>query len=1092
MPARLMFNGRAKRLIFLTPQYFVIFLFFGIQLSILPSLLAHRSTTMFSHSPEYEARLARPFVPPSITLKQIHAAVPKHLLQKSTLRSAGYILRDVALCICLFTFAAFINTFATTGFYGAVPVTASWQIAWLRTALWLTYWWWQGLVFTSFFCIAHELGHGALFHSWYANNVAGFLLDTASALLSFNTRSRLISSTLQFILLPYFAWKLASQKAVGSMERDENYVPHLRSDFKLPPQERARTADYVEVFEETPIMTLFRMVVMQSCGWWLYLSTNVMGSKKYPEGTNHFSPYSPLFKKEQRHAIIISDIGIVMCTFLHHSDPSIPHYRGKEWTYLRGILATVDRPLLGWIGRFFFHNVSHDHIAHHFFSSVPFYNQPQVTEAIKTVLGDEYNYDSTNSFFALYRSFTECVFVEEEDDIVFYKNGQGVAAREVAEGVLVKSKKGLQTTASSMPEGSDSELTEGDLKHDPTAASHPGQSQICDLMSFSDLRSARKSKEARSFVKASDNAGHATPSHHESYNISSPAPDITDVGVAASPRNAMNLPSPGVDTTEPVVNLLVRGIPDTLEVRKSAESGRGLYAKDSFGVGSVLISLRPRVAVLSINNLDNHCSWCSNPAPDRGLKRCTRCRTVYYCDSNHDWPFHKNECDALQQWAAVAPSPDVSVPSDAVRCIGRILWNIQRKGLDSVWASELSTMQSHRASLQPSTFESHTHLAHSVVRYLGATSPEDLAPFGLSSAGDLVDVISRFTTNAFTLTSHTLTPIGVCYSPALALANHSCDPNAVIVFPHYSDDFLTEPNMQLISIKPVASGDQVFISYVDTTLPRDQRHAVLKETYNFVCKCTLCNKRAWIDPRASLYCPNLCGGVCPMPIEEDDLPRCSKCKAIVKNSDVVLDALRIGQEALDKATRVQFTDLTAVSTDPAKAKQLTTNLIPILTRAGLTPASHPLLAMMRVHQEMLLSSLPNSLTQEYLDQTIQTAAKYTSGLSETLPYGHPVRAIALVEFGKLLAVDEPSPPESGSGRPGYFPPSGPARLKMAYETLLRARNELLIGFGKENDGGRVGKELRDTIVRLEKELGVWTEGIRNALEDARAAQMTQK
>ena len=55
-----------------------------------------------------------------------------------------------------------------------------------------------------------------------------------------------------------------SQKAVGSMERDENYVPHLRSHYKLPPQERARYADYAEVFEETPIMTLFRMLVMQA------------------------------------------------------------------------------------------------------------------------------------------------------------------------------------------------------------------------------------------------------------------------------------------------------------------------------------------------------------------------------------------------------------------------------------------------------------------------------------------------------------------------------------------------------------------------------------------------------------------------------------------------------------------------------------------------------------------------------------------------------------------------------------------------------------------------------------------------------------
>lgn len=53
-----------------------------------------------------------------------------------------------------------------------------------------------------------------------------------------------------------------------------------------------------------------------------------------------------------------------MFTFLHHSDPTIPHYRKPAWTFFRGSIATVDRPLLGWMGRFFLLNISHDHVAH--------------------------------------------------------------------------------------------------------------------------------------------------------------------------------------------------------------------------------------------------------------------------------------------------------------------------------------------------------------------------------------------------------------------------------------------------------------------------------------------------------------------------------------------------------------------------------------------------------------------------------------------------------------------------------------------------------------------------------------------------------
>ena len=142
-----------------------------------------------------------------------------------------------------------------------------------------------------------------------------------------------------------------------------------------------------------------------------------------------------------------------MLTFLHHSDPTIPHYRGKEWSFLRGALATVDRPLLGWAGRFFLHNVRSYHdtysrndpscmeilgITWSYCSSLLFRNtflwisnqhsmdslivlicwlsdnQPQVTECIKTVLKDEYNYDSTvrtDSSLYSYCSDIRVVFV---------------------------------------------------------------------------------------------------------------------------------------------------------------------------------------------------------------------------------------------------------------------------------------------------------------------------------------------------------------------------------------------------------------------------------------------------------------------------------------------------------------------------------------------------------------------------------------------------------------------------------------------------------------------------------------------------------
>ncbi|KAF8635645.1 hypothetical protein AX15_000280 [Amanita polypyramis BW_CC] len=294
------------------------------------------------------------------------------------------------------------------------------------------------------FCHA-KAGHGALSSYPVVNAVLGMILHT-------------------FILTPYFAWRAthrAHHKATNSLERDETYIPQTRKDLKLPDGRIAVKMDYVQTLEDTPAYTLFKLFVRQFFGFQLYLLHNRKGNPRYPRMTSHYLPSSKLFKPGQRNSIIISNIAIgtmvallwiisyirgylflwkhywapwffahnwiVLFTYLQHSDPTIPYYRKDQWTFARGALATVDRPIFGWVGRFFLHNISSDHLAHHFFASVPFYNLPQVTEAIKPVLGDYYNYDSTPALYALWRSFTNCIFVEDEGNILFFRNRYGEA-----------------------------------------------------------------------------------------------------------------------------------------------------------------------------------------------------------------------------------------------------------------------------------------------------------------------------------------------------------------------------------------------------------------------------------------------------------------------------------------------------------------------------------------------------------------------------------------------------------------------------------------------------------------------------------------
>lgn len=164
-----------------------------------------------------------------------------------------------------------------------------------------------------------------------------------------------------------------------------------------------------EMIEDAPVSTLTRIIIQQVFGFPAYLISNITastGSLYRPQslkflGNSHFLPSSTLFRPEEAHLIIASDIGIaamigllyaatqvysfstvallylqayvwtnhwiVAITFLHHTHPSLPKYDPEAWTFLRGALATVDRNL-GFIVKHFLHNISDWHVIHHLFS----------------------------------------------------------------------------------------------------------------------------------------------------------------------------------------------------------------------------------------------------------------------------------------------------------------------------------------------------------------------------------------------------------------------------------------------------------------------------------------------------------------------------------------------------------------------------------------------------------------------------------------------------------------------------------------------------------------------------------------------------
>ncbi|CAK5272448.1 unnamed protein product [Mycena citricolor] len=394
------------------------------------------------------------------------------------------------------------------------------------------------------------------------------------------------------------------------------------------------------------------------------------------------------------------------------------------------------------------------------------------------------------------------------------------------------------------------------------------------------------------------------------------------------------------------------------------------------------------------------------------------------------------------------------------------------KAAQSIWVREVDGLSFAPPATAPSDKQAqekqslHTHLALALVHFMGVQTPAELAAMGFGSGRDLAEFVGKFTTNTFALTDETLAPLGACVSPTVALLNHSCEPNAVVVFP------TGDGEMHVIALRNIQAGEEILTSYIDTTLPRHMRQEALLETYHFTCDCTLCSDAA-VDPRDAVWCPKRpeCDGICRVPTDDTPLSLCAKCRAVLRKTDEVIDAVRVGTEALAKAERVQFAE-------PSKARQLASKMTPILRSAGLHPGSYPLLALSRMELAFAIEDLPSS-SNTLLDAAIHTSTMIVSGLTSFLTPGHPVRGLALAELARLCAADEssPDPTPTPNQNQNRYPYSGPARLRLALDTMQRALSELAVGFGME--GGVIGRLIREEAVRVERELSVWKEGVRN-------------
>jgi len=284
------------------------------------------------------------------------------------------------------------------------------------------------------------------------------------------------------------------------------------------------------------------------------------------------------------------------------------------------------------------------------------------------------------------------------------------------------------------------------------------------------------------------------------------------------------------------------------EIFVSEEKGRGIKAARDFKVGNLILKAEPFAFVIFDHMAEHVCHHCFNMVvrdrqgqPTTQLLRCSSCKFARYCSrecQKKAWSMHKKECMAIKR---IAPR----TASDEVRMVSQILWKQAERGEKRAKSEELCRVEELCDHLNDMSFED--------VNKLEEQSKEIGDYFGYENLPDSDEYIDHLfgivSCNGMSITDmRGLQYLGVAIHPTLNLINHDCNPNVVAVS--------CGPNIFVRAIKPIKEGDELFISYIDTSATSETRKNILKDQYYFDCTCKMCEsgekdelKSAYVMPK---------------------------------------------------------------------------------------------------------------------------------------------------------------------------------------------------------------------------------------------------
>ncbi|KAK9842964.1 hypothetical protein WJX74_004976 [Apatococcus lobatus] len=249
---------------------------------------------------------------------------------------------------------------------------------------------------------------------------------------------------------------------------------------------------------------------------------------------------------------------------------------------------------------------------------------------------------------------------------------------------------------------------------------------------------------------------------------------------------------------------------------------------------------------------------------------CNRCRMVLWCSDickKSDFLRHMQcgECWLMLQSEARAEIQDLLQEA----CLALRLWHASAGSTTrSLCSNEALLMSQGAPGILPEQLQVAAKWMQASIGHLDVPSWDHLQP---ASAPDAAMYLCQVITNSLEVMPWIapapaleggrgrFSSAAVIYRHASEL-NHSCSPNVIYNFKHRKGQ--NGPQMALRSIKPVAAGEPLTISYVNVLAPVSERQGSLCARHKFNCTCERCCKELAAQPSGSgSACQSWLGGL---------------------------------------------------------------------------------------------------------------------------------------------------------------------------------------------------------------------------------------